>query len=40
MHENDSIKFNPDGTTVGLGINGGILQNYRKVTQRSNGEIL
>lgn len=38
-YENDAVEFQPDGTTVGLDINGGILQNYRKVTERSVSEV-
>ena len=40
MHYGDAIEFQPDGTTKGLDINGGILQNYRKVTERSVNDIL
>lgn len=40
MHYGDAIEFQPDGTTKGLDINGGILQTYRKVTERSVTDIV
>ena len=39
-YKGDAIEFQPDGTTKGLDVNGGILQNYRKVTERSVTDIL